>query len=98
MKYDHLVKLNGILYPTGSEVPVEVEKIEDVNDSELKAKEDADKSEAERLEAEKAEKIKSVKAMKRDQLDAYCIENAIAIEDSDTVETLKVKIIAGINK
>jgi len=93
MKYDHLVKLNGVLYPTGADVPVEIGKTEDEANAELKAKE-----EAQNFESEKAEIIKSVKAMKRDQLDAYCIENAIAIEDKDTVETLKAKVLEKLNK
>ena len=93
MKYDHIVKYNGLFYSTGADVPVELVKTQDEIDAELKAKEEADK-----LESEKAEKIKSVKAMKREALDAYAIENAIAIDDSDTVDTLKAKIISEINK
>ena len=98
MKYDHIVKHNGVYYPTGADVPVEIEKTQVEIDAELKAKEEAEKLETERLESEKAEKIKSVKDMKRAELDAYAIENAIAIEDTDTVETLRIKIISEINK
>lgn len=50
------------------------------------------------IDTEKADKIKSVKTMKRDELDAFAIENGIAIEDTDTVETLKAKIISVISK
>lgn len=86
MKYDHAVKFNGIYYPAGAEVPVEA-------DNELKELEDAAKP-----AVEKEELIKKIKAMKRVELDEYAPTVGVSVEDDDTVETLKAKIIEVINK
>jgi hypothetical protein len=85
MKYDHTVKYKGIYYSAGIEVPVEVEKT-------------PEEIEIEKAEAEKLAQIKAVKAMKREELDAYAPTIGITVEENDTVITLKEKIIAELNK
>lgn len=85
MKYDHAVKYKGIYYSTGEDVPVEVEKT-------------PEELEVEKAETEKAAQINAVKAMKREELDAYAPTVGVIIEATDNVNTLKTKIIAKISE
>jgi len=95
MKYDHAVMYEGNFYPTGAEVPVEVEKTLEELEADIKAKEEADKLEADKL-VENESQVKVVKSMHRDELNAFAPTVGVVVEDKDNVETLKAKIIATI--
>lgn len=52
MKYDHAIKYNGVIYPTGAEVPVEEKK--EVNTQE-------EDHQVEKTESSEGEKVKEPK-------------------------------------